>query len=414
MITINPKKVMRNINEKLRLMGIKRPYSIKLPHQVLKSRYKHTFFGYYDKTPFSKSGDKVLAIATNIKNIGLSGGEKAYVGYFDQRKSKELNIIGETTTWCWQMGCRLMWYEDKNDFVIYNAIVNNKHGSVIKSVSGGVTDRELDFPIYDYSMKNKLALSINFSRLGYMRPGYGYVDNITTNDKERIASGDGILLCDTVRNNKQKIMDINTIIKCEKSRSMENAFHYINHLAFSPNGDKFIFYHVWNNEGKRCTRAFICDINGNILNVIGDSNLLSHYAWKNDNEILIYSHYNAQHMCGYILHDINTERKKNIGGRLRKDGHPTIIDGDEFITDTYPSRLLREQRLLIIRNDKKTVIAKIYSPINYLGDTRCDLHPRLSADKARVCIDSPAMNGREMIVINVESIFKKWAANEGI
>ena len=42
-----------------------------------------------------------------------------------------------------------------------------------------------------------------------------------------------------------------------------NTEHYINHIAFNPSGNRFLFFHVWNNNGKRRTRAITSDVHGN-------------------------------------------------------------------------------------------------------------------------------------------------------
>ena len=61
--------------------------------------------------------------------------EKILVGYFDRNGDTGFRLVGESSTWCWQMGCRLQWFpEHENEFVIYNKIVDRAYGSVVQNI----------------------------------------------------------------------------------------------------------------------------------------------------------------------------------------------------------------------------------------------------------------------------------------
>jgi Tol biopolymer transport system component len=45
-----------------------------------------------------------------------------------------------------------------------------------------------------------------------------------------------------------------------------------------------------------------------------------------------------------------------------------------------------------------------HSPKEYMGEWRCDNHPRFSPDGKKVCIDSPHAGGRQMYLIDIGSI----------
>ncbi len=94
-----------------------------------------TFFGYYDVTPFSKDNNTILAMVGPRNNYTSFKDEKILVGYFDRNSDSGFRHVDESSTWCWQMGCRLQWFpEHENELVIYNKIVDHAYGSVVQNI----------------------------------------------------------------------------------------------------------------------------------------------------------------------------------------------------------------------------------------------------------------------------------------
>ena len=56
------------IHRLLILLHIKDYINTNHDYQIFQSNRLHTFFGYYDKTPFSKDGEILLAIVSDKKN----------------------------------------------------------------------------------------------------------------------------------------------------------------------------------------------------------------------------------------------------------------------------------------------------------------------------------------------------------
>ncbi len=366
----------------------------KLKYEVYATNCKHTFFGYYDKTPFSADNNKILAIGTNHNDV-LTLPKEAVIGFFD-KVTKKFSQIDTSTTWCWQQGCRLMWFDDHS--VIYNKIVEGYYGSVVYSFEKKKIVRQYNFPIYDKTSDNRFALSLNFSRLHYFRPGYGYVNFLSEEDKAKIGECDGVFLCDLVNNVKTLIIPLKDIVEKDFDERMENAYHYINHLKFSPDNEHFIFYHIWNQENKRFTRAMLATLNGEIEKVFDNKTFLSHYDFKNKDELLIFT---KSTQNGYHLYNFQNDTVDIFSPDLQEDGHPSFISDDLVLTDTYPSRFLREQKLILANKKRYEVIGKFYAPSKYKGEFRCDLHPRLSGDKKFIAIDMPFFDGRKIVVLDL-------------
>jgi hypothetical protein len=361
---------------------------------IYKTNRKHTFFGYFDKSPFSFDDTKLLFISTDY-NKNLTTPELAYIGYFDL-KSKSYVEIDSTTTWCWQQGCRLMWYD--KDLIIYNKVVNDNYGSVLFDISKNKIVSKFNFPIYDINPCEKIVLSLNFSRLQYFRPGYGYSNFINSDDREKRNIKDGVFLCSLEDDKKKLLISFEKIINSDYKESMNNASHYINHLKFSPDGLTFIFYHIWVNDNKRYTRIIYSDLKGNILNILDNNTFMSHDTFFDNNSLLVFT---KTKLKGYHLYNLNNLNYKILSKQLNLDGHPSYLSKNNFITDTYPNKFSRYQRLLLSINDNITNVAKVYSPRIYNGEFRCDLHPRLNNSKDLVSIDIPFFSGRMMVIFKI-------------
>jgi len=388
------KKLLDKIIEMVNKYAVKQIIKTDLQYIIYASEYRHTFFGYYDITPFNYNSTKLLAMSTE-HNDKLTSAKKALVGYFNIGSNK-FNKIDETTTWCWQQGCRMMWFN--NTAFIYNKVINNDYGSVVYDLETNEKIAEYNFAIYDKTKDNKLALSLNFSRLHYFRPGYGYCNFINDEDKKKILETDGIYLCSFENNTKELLISLPTIIGIENDERMNNADHYINHLKFSPDNKTFLFYHIWNKNNRRYTRAMLASIDGKILDVLDNQTFMSHYAFKNSNEILIYTNTGQN---GHHLYNLTSRKYAIINEQLQEDGHQTYLDNGNFLTDSYPDKIFRNQKIMIFNNSQFKVLSKIYSPIKYQGEFRCDLHPRLNHDNTLISIDMPTISGRQMIVFDL-------------
>jgi len=390
------KVIIEQIVELLHKLKLIRSIETRLKYTVYSTKNKHTFFGYYDKSPFNDENSKLLAITTNHDDI-ISKPEEAIIGYFNLHDNRNYFEIDKTTTWCWQQGCRLMWFG--KDSVIYNKVVDDNYGSIVYDIKNNKQIKKFNFAVYDKTSDNKLALSLNFSRLQYFRPGYGYCNFLTANDKKSVIDNDGVYLCSLEHNTQELIIPLTKIISTKNDERMNNADHYINHLKFSPDDNVFIFYHIWNKNQKRYTRVFLANIKGEILNVFDNQTFMSHDTFKNSNESLIFTKRNQK---GYYLYNFEKNVSQIIFKKLQVDGHPTYVDNDRILTDTYPDKISGRQKLILFSNKQLNVIAKIFSPKRFRGEFRCDLHPRLSNDKKLISIDIPTFKGKKIIVLESE------------
>ena len=109
------------------------------------------YFGYYDVSPFNRDDSLLLALRAPVKNTPPSSDTAIRVGYFEIENPGTFYSVGDTTTWCWQLGCRLQWYplnkEGKNNTIIYNKLIDNSYGCCIQDI----TSKKIFFLIADIS-----------------------------------------------------------------------------------------------------------------------------------------------------------------------------------------------------------------------------------------------------------------------
>ena len=350
---------------------------------------EHVFFGYYDKTPFDESETRVLA--TRVPLTLYQNLSEAQVGYYTLSKKSSWNEIGKTKAWCWQLGTRLQWMGGGNDLVIYNDYINGSYASVIYSTSERKTVRTLDMPVFDVNDNGTEAITLDFSRLHRLRPGYGYmnIEDTTINDEAPESSG---IWSVNLRNGSKKLLfSIADIASISPMQSMKNAHHYFNHLMFNPSGNRFLFLHCWLSEGKRHSRLLTCNSDGSDLYPLIKSDHVSHYTWHNDKELLVY----ARHSDGkfFRMYSDRTESSHIIDKmHLSEDGHPSFRPGkkgNHILLDTYPSFFPEQKLYLYDMDSRKTKsLGAFFSSNLYRGSHRCDLHPRWSPSGNRIAFDS--------------------------
>lgn len=397
-------KILSYIIRKLRiLIYFLGSYSQKFKINNAKYRFtdknNHIFFGYYDISPFNLSDTILLACSVPInksKNI-----LPMKLGYFNLKLETPLfNEFAETYTWCWQMGARLRWDKQNEDYVYYNTLKENKFISLKKNIFNGQLIDEYPLSFYDISNDNKFGVTLDFTRLQRLRPGYGYSNFKDKSLNDKAPMNNGISMYNFITKKEKLLVSLFEISNIKPDDSMTNAEHYFNHLSFSPKSNYFLFFHLWFNNKKRYSRLFIYDMVSTKYYLIS-KNIVSHYSWRTENELLITE--TDKEGFKYRIYDLKNNINSIIGKNiLTQDGHPSFSSYENIITDTYPN-IFGKQKLISydLSNQKIKQLASLYSPPEYSGEHKCDLHPRLSNKNNKICVDSSLAGKREIFIFNI-------------
>lgn len=372
------------------------------------------FFGYYDKSPWDITDRYMLCIRANDTWSDVSPKEKADILLIDTTLSEEdadrVRKIAETRSWNVQQSCMLQWMgPDFSSRILFNDCRGGKYVSVIKELDNGA-ERIIPAPVYTVSTDGNTALTLDFSRLYNLRPGYGYY-NIPEKTK-------GISLPDATavwKINMQtgEIKDILTYkdfatFQPRPEMQAKDSVHKINHLMLNPRGDRCMVLYRWFVGERKYTRLVTFDTSdGKNMYVLSDDDMVSHCCWKDNEHILAFENKKAGGLGYYLMKD-KTQEYIHCWPPLSNDGHPSYSpDRSLIVTDTYPDRArVAEIKIMDGTDEKKCdvkVIARVFAPFKYDNDTRCDLHPRWSHRGDDICFDGSFEGYRGLYVVNTSS-----------
>ena len=295
---------------------------------------------------------------------------------------------------------------ESNHLVYYNDLVDGRYGSKRFNIKTKEVEKVYPFPIYSISGDGTEALSLSFSRLGRLRPGYGYDLLPDPYHDDPSPAEDGLFLHGLSSEQGQLLVSLQSL--AERVPQIQNAEHYINHASFSPQGDWITFFHIWRfkDNGKRGIILYGYHRESERLVAVEEERLPSHFCWQN-NSSLMFTNMDAEGLWRYSIYDMEKGRRRDLDLGLEQDGHPMFRPGSEslFVTDTYPDKR-RDQHLLIVDIERKKIseVAALYSPYAFRGQVRCDLHPRWNRKGDGICVDTAMTGKREMLIYHIDSL----------
>ncbi|MDB4724835.1 hypothetical protein OAF85_01560 [Planctomycetota bacterium] len=214
-------------------------------------------------------------------------GESVEIGFFDWMHSDTFQPISKSYSWNWQQGTQLQWLSGTSRF-IFNDLRDGRFRAVISSIEGQ-EEAVLDSPIYEISPDGSTGLTIDYERHFWLRKGYHYegVENAaksTPYDPE-----DGIWTVDLGSGRARRIIRLGDVAELEWTPSMEGGSQYLEHMMFSPCGEKFCFLHRWRlKDGGIYSRLLTAEANGSNMRIVADSGRMSHFSWLGPSKIIAF------------------------------------------------------------------------------------------------------------------------------
>ena len=360
---------------------------------------KHVFFGYYDLQQLNTTKDKMLV--TVIPQNADTQKDMAELGWYSL-EDRQYHAITTTAAWCWQQGSRLRWHPTEPDMILYNDVENGQYVLFAAGLQTRKKSLVAERACYDVTPDLHYGLSLNYSRLQRLRPGYGYDKLPDPTELERVPEGDGVFLVDLATGESQLIVSYRQLV--ELSPGSENEWNYINHISIAPGGDRFMFFHLWTPAiGARWkAKLYVANLDGSDLRCLEEQYITSHYCWKNSHELLTTTVGVNGERSYYFIYDIDSGGRTELQSKyLIQDGHPSWMpDGEHFITDTYPlenctQHLFSESAI----KEEYSPICDLFSDPRLFGEKRCDLHPRLTKDNTVLTVDSTFQNGTRSVLL---------------
>ena len=369
------------------------------------------FFGYYDKSPWDATDRYMLCLRANDTSKDVSPKEKADILIIDTADNNSITKIAETATWNVQQGCMLQWLgPDFTDRIIYNDFRNGNYCSVILKLAFSkeitVTEEKiLSLPVYSVSKDGKTALTLDFSRLYRLRPGYGYYNLEESTKNEKIPDKTCIWKINIETGETAQLLKYTDFYNFEHRHEMDGAEHKVNHLMISPNGKRFMVLHRWYQGTRKFSRLVTCSIDGTDMYNLNDADMVSHCCWKDDEHIFAFENKKDGGLGYYLMKD-KTAFFEKYWSEIDFDGHPSFSpDGKFILFDRYPNKARIACVMVSDAKNKQTknvrTIAKVFAPFKYDNDVRCDLHPRWNRAGDAVCFDSVFEGHRGLYIVKL-------------
>ncbi len=373
---------------------------------------RHHWFGYYDKLQFDPTNRYVLAQQVRFEHRSPTPEDKIVIGMVDIQENDRWVELGTSSAWCWQQGCMLQWLPGSPDTVLWNDRESNRYVCRILNVQTGAL-RTIPHAIYAVSPDGKTAISTSFSRLGDVRPGYGYNGIPDPYALDLAPRETGIFRVDLHSGRADLILSVADIARTGTiPQENPGIKHYFNHLLFNQDGSRFIALHRWRYpDGTRLTRLITANPDGSDVRIVIPNGYASHFVWRDPQHIFVQTkeYLENPNWSNFVFEDKENGVVEEIGRNILDGaGHGSFLPGGQWIlNDTYPqgSQRLQTPHLFHIATKRRIDLGHFHSPALYTGEWRCDTHPRLSPNGKLVCIDSPSPRaGRQLHLLDISEI----------
>ena len=372
---------------------------------------KYHWFGYYDKLQFDPSGHHVLGMEVDFEHRSPRPDDLIRIGMVNLLDNDRWTELGTTRAWNWQQGCMLQWVPGSDHEILWNDREHDRFVTRVLNITTGKM-RTLPAPVYALSPDGKWAVSTDFRRLNDTRPGYGYAGLPDPNRDKLVPENIGVWRMDLATGKRKLIVSLADAVRIlYKHGDWSGAKHWFNHLLVSPDGSRFIYLHRWRAPKDRTfsTRMFTAARDGSAPYVLDPYGKTSHFIWRDPETVLAWAWHPSHGNKFYLFHD-RTDRVEVVGPDvMTRNGHCSYLPGNRWIlNDTYPDKQRKQNPYLYeVATGKRVPLGHFYSPPEYRGEWRCDLHPRFSPAGDKVIIDSPhGGNGRQMYLIDISGIVR--------
>lgn len=377
---------------------------VKKKHQIQEIRHPdfcHTFFGYYDRSPVSHDGTRLLVLCTNATNF-QNRMEPGHLFVYLIRE-KKFQFVTKTSAWNFQQGCQQQWLD--NERIIYNDIVSGKPVSIVLNVH---TLSNKEKPVFEFQIGMVNTFTSTLCRMNYRPLDIHEVDysyNFDNNSSDLIPNTwlDLSLYNYRSKNCVFHIGHKEHEILIRKLDSSLSEILYIQHIKFNPSGTK-IFYVVRSVDNKniRSSSLFSLDIESKVISVLIKKTDwqrgCNHPVWADNNNVLVNLFMPKWRARKFVLIDANSSKKRVIAKWSDGVGHPTAIkyrDRELILTDIYHGNTMAQRLVLYTKKQGFRTTMDILNPAPLpKGPDRCDLHPRFLQKLSAISIDCYSKGNR--------------------
>ena len=377
----------------------------------------HYTFGYYDRCPWDADQRLHLALRIPQQTRLPLGGEPAQVGYID-RAERRFHAVTETRAWCHQQGAMTLWLKHKPGTFVYNDFV--REGSRWRPVAqtfslDSGTGERYEVPIYTLSRDGRWGVTLNFGRIP--RRGYSYaLARLPVEQYIPDLDAEGLSLVDMFTGELRLIASYRQLIAVHPfPYDLEGAYLWLNHAIFNADASRVmvLFRHCANPEHPSPWKTHMVtmrldgsDLRCSLPDIFWRSGAISHQIWgRTPEEILVDADWCGR---GHELVVFDESRHPIQAHRISRGmgpaGHLNFSpDGRWMAADTYPDREgIQRLALVEVSTGRWLELGRFsHRTEGVVGDVRCDLHPRWSADSSLLTVDTIHDGPRRVYLLDV-------------
>jgi hypothetical protein len=357
-------------------------------------------FGYYDKFQLDAAGRRLLCMEVSFEHRLPGPDEEVRVGMVDLADGDRWTALGASRAWSWQQGCMLQWRPGSDREVVWNDREGDRFVARVLDVETRSV-RTLPRAVEHISPDGRYAACSDFRRIAGIRPGYGYAGPADPHAGEPAPAAIGVWRMDMDTGETVMLASVAEVAAAHGGSPEPGQKHYINHLAWSPDGRRLLMFHRWTGEAGQPTRVFTIGADGRDLRLLAARHA-SHWTWRDPGHVVIWAD------GAYRLYEDDGSGVPKRTLWEAPNGHHSFVPGTGnawLVTDTYPRGKAGEQIVYLVNPERSLFVLLGRFRSSYGGEWRCDTHPRLSRDGRLVIIDSPhGGDGRQQYVIDIGRI----------
>ncbi|MFB2121254.1 hypothetical protein [Parapedobacter sp. 2B3] len=378
--------------------------------RMLTSGSQNHFFGYYGINPWNRDKTYVLSLEAPFNNRLPNPGEKAAIGLVDM-KTGAFNRITETNAWNLQQGCMLHWNPlNPNTEFYFNDVSDGRLVSVRFDIRTGNRTIVAD-TISGLSKDGKSAVHVNYGRISRLRKVVSYSGTSDPNPDVAYPEDDGVFIIDLLTGQKRLAVSYKQMADdiLTYHPEIDERHMWVEHADINRDGTRFLFLpRTWNKDASKLeTGLYTVGLDGTgMRRLIPYGSSVSHFGWRNQNELIATFNYPADSRSHVFLADTADRVQFQPVEPFQWDGHCSFsLDGKWLLTDGSKDTKQMTNSVWLYGMEtgqhRKLATMQMLEERFLKGDARCDLHPRFSDDNSMVCVDGidPKSGNRQIFII---------------
>lgn len=369
---------------------------------------KHHFFGYYGINPWDSTTRYHLALETDFHTHRPLPEDVATVGLI-HRDTHEFIPHAKTSAFNLQQGSMMHWI---NGGAGAEFTFNNwENGTLVSRTMNPTTGtvRTIQGAIAAVSPTTPLAIGLSYGRMAHCRAVVGYATDTKSTDVEAQPEDDGLYQLNLQDGNSKLVLSIADVIRASGDKQVVGKRTWFNHVLFNTDGTRLLFFCRVRHETGFYTSLWTVNPDGSDLEMqIPFGYRVSHFDWRTPTRVLVSSDILGE--MGFVEFTDGLRDFTPLGrGVLPSDGHASFSpDREWLLCDTYPRGTERLAQLMVynIAENRKIVLGEFHHEEQFVGDIRCDLHPRWALDGKTITFDSVHEGSRQIYLVELPSSIK--------